>query len=180
MESLRTLLGLVFAIAVAASAIAQSGGSLRWRGGGTPLGLQAGGEVRLPCPSYTLSCGNAASVPLYASEAAPRSLSMQLSPDESGALASSQGLDVNLVGQAGIVQDLGLGVYGRVGTTVNRTAPAWTGAVPGEAGLRYGVGLSWDFARSASAAFGLDSYDIRGFQGEGRDLRTSLGLRWRY
>ena len=54
-------------------------------------------------------------------------------------------------------------------------------AGPGtESGLTYGVGLSWDFSRSASAAFGWDIYDLRTPIGESRDVRTSLGLQWRY
>jgi hypothetical protein len=72
-----------------------------------------------------------------------------------------------------------LGGYGRTGTTCARPGalPALT---PADGGLTYGVGLSWDFSRSASAAVGLDSYDLRGPVGEVRDVRTSLGLRWRY
>jgi hypothetical protein len=54
--------------------------------------------------------------------------------------------------------------------------------MPGaDGGLTYGVGLSWDFSRSASAVLGFDSYDFRGASGELRDVRsTSLGLQWRY
>jgi hypothetical protein len=46
-----------------------------------------------------------------------------------------------------------------------------------EGGVTYGVGLSWDFSRSASAVLGFDSYDVRGLG----DVRaTRLGLQWRY
>ena len=51
---------------------------------------------------------------------------------------------------------------------------------PGEGGISYGVGLNWEFSRAASAAIGLDSYELRGGLGDVRELRTSLGLRWRY
>lgn len=179
MRSLRILLGLVIVMAAGAAA-AQGQGTLRWRGGST-IGLQAGSEPRLPCASYILACGDAAALPLYTSVAAPRSLSMQVTAaDQASALRMprSPGLNVSFVGKAGIYQDLG--VYGRVGTTFNRAAPAWAGTVPGEGGLTYGVGFSWDFARSASASMGLDSYDLRGSLGDSRELRTSLGLHWRY
>ena len=73
---------------------------------------------------------------------------------------SSQGLKVGVVGKSGFATDLG--VYGRV-------APS-----------SYGVGFSWDFAPSASAMVGFDSYDLRTASG-GRDVRgASLGLHWRY
>jgi hypothetical protein len=181
MASQRILLGLVLALAAAGPALAQTGGTLRWRAGATPLGLQAGGAIPLPCSRYTLSCGETSTVPLYASETASRVLSMQLGPGASAlGLANPSGLDVNLVGRAGLWQDLGLGVYGRVGTTLNRASPVLASPFSGETGFRYGVGLSWDFTRSASAAVGLDSFELRGVPGEGRDLRTSLGLRWRY
>ena len=173
------VLGLVLTMA-ATTALAQSNGMLRWRSSGTPLGLQAGSEVRLPCSSYTLSCSDATSVPLYASETAPRSLSMQISEaDRLGAVRVGRpGLNVSLVGKAGIVQDVG--VYGRIGSAFNRSAPATQLMGAADAGLTYGVGLSWDFSRRASAAVGLDSYDVRGMAGDVRDWRTSLGLQWRY
>jgi len=181
MGTRRTLVGLVITVAAAGTAGAQTTGSLRWRVGSAPLGLQAGGAAtRLPCTSYTLSCSDTATVPLYASATAARSLSMQVGPDDASVLrpAGTQGLNVSLVGKAGVLQDFG--VYGRVGTTLNRGAPALARVTAGDGGLTYGVGLSWDFSRSASAAVGLDSYDIRGNFGEARELRTSLGLQWRY
>jgi OmpA-OmpF porin, OOP family len=178
MRMQQCVLGLVVVMA-AGAALADSAGVLRWRSGIAPLGLQPGGE-RLPCTSYTLACSDATSVSLYSSETAPRSLSLQIS--EADRLAAtrvgrSPGLNFSLVGKAGILQDLG--VYGRVGTTVNRptTAAQFMGA--GDGGLTYGVGLSWDFSRRANAAVGLDAYDVRGI-GEVRDWRTSLGLQWRY
>jgi len=180
MGSQRILLGLVIATASCAAA-AQVQGSLRWRGSTAPTGLQAGLEARLPCGSYTLSCGDATTVPLYASVSAPRTLSMQVTAsDQASALRMPrQGLNVSLVGKAGIYQDLG--IYGRVGTTVNRGAPSLAGAgAGGSSGLTYGLGFSWDFARSASASMGLDSYDLRGNFGDSREVRTSLGLQWRY
>jgi hypothetical protein len=174
----RTLLGLV-AAAAATAAAADTGNALRWRSGGTALGLQAGTDARrLPCSSYTLSCSETT---LYMSETAPRSLSMQVSNAESASalhLARFQGLNVSVVGRAGLVSDLG--VYGRVGTTLNRATPALTTLAAGDGGLTYGVGLSWDFSRRASASMGLDSYDIRTSFGDTRELRTSLGLQWRY
>jgi OOP family OmpA-OmpF porin len=185
MGSQRTVLGLVIAFATVGSieAQTQTQGSLRWRAGSAPLGLQAAGSgARLPCTSYTLSCSDSATVPLYASVTSPRSLSMQVSAGEQASalrLARTPGLNVSVVGKAGIAADLG--VYGRVGTTLNRAAPlALAGTAAGDGGLTYGVGLSWDFSRSASAAVGLDSYDVRGLSGDSRELRTSLGLQWRY
>lgn len=177
----RILLGVIIATA-AAGAAAQSQGTLRWRGNvAAPVGLQAGGAARVPCTSYTLACSDATTLPLYTSVTAPRSLSMQVSSSEQASalrLPHAQGLSVSVVGKAGLYQDLG--VYGRVGTTLNRASPALAGAVPGDGGLTYGVGLSWDFARSASASMGLDSYDLRGSLGDSREVRTSLGLQWRY
>jgi OmpA-OmpF porin, OOP family len=178
MPSQRHLLGLVIAMAAVGSAEAQSGGSLRWRGG-TGLGLQVGQpDLRVPCGSFTFSC-DAATLPLYASAKAPRSISMQVGRTERTAalpLGGTEGLNVSLVGKAGLASDMG--IYGRVGTTFNRAALAPN--APGEGGLTYGIGLSWDFSRRGSAAFGLDSYDVRSAVGEARDVRTSLGLRWRY
>lgn len=178
MSSQRHLVGWVIALATVASAHAQSSGSLRWRAGGTPLGLQVGQtDLRVPCGSFTFTC-DAATLPLYQNLKTPRSLSMQVGAAPATALdpGRAQGLNVSLVGKAGIGWDLG--VYGRVGTTFNRAS--LTPAVPAEGGLTYGVGLSWDFSRRGSAALGLDSYDTRGILGDTRDVRTSLGLQWRY
>jgi OmpA-OmpF porin, OOP family len=179
MRMQQCVLGLGLAMAVSA-VLADSAGLLRWRSGVAPLGLQPAGEARLPCTSYTLACSDASSVSLYSSETAPRSLSMQISEaDRLAALriGRSPGLNLSLVGKAGIAPDLG--VYGRVGTTVNRpaSAPQFMGA--GDGGFTYGVGLSWDFSRRAAANVGLDAYEVRGI-GEVRDWRTSLGLQWRY
>jgi len=180
MGSQRLVLGLVL-MAVAGTAAAQASGMLRWRANHA-LGLQAGtAETRLPCSSYTLACTDAASVPLYTSVTAPRTLSMQVSPDDRRpalGLVRTPGLNVSVVGKAGIAPELG--VYGRVGTTFNRASTQFAGAGPADGGLTYGVGLSWDFARSASASMGLDSYDMRTTFGDSRELRTSLGLQWRY
>ena len=180
MTSKHIVLGLVIATA-ATAALAQLQGALRWRAGAAPVGLQAGNEARVPCTSYTLSCSDATTMPLFASVGAPRSVSMQVSAAEQASalrMPRSQGLNVSLVGKAGIYHDLG--VYGRVGTTFNRASPALAGTAASEGGLTYGVGLSWDFARSATASMGLDSYDLRGTFGDTRELRTSLGLQWRY
>jgi OmpA-OmpF porin, OOP family len=180
MRMQQCVLGLVLAMA-ASAAVPDSGGMLRWRSGVAPLGLQAAAaDARLPCTSYTLACSDASSVSLYSSETAPRTLSMQISEADRLAamrIGRAPGLNLSLVGKAGIAQDLG--VYGRVGTTVNRPGSAvqFMGAADG--GLTYGVGLSWDFSRRAAAAVGLDAYDVRGL-GEVRDWRTSLGLQWRY
>ena len=180
MGSQRHLLGLVIALA-AGSAWAQSTGTLRWRGGSEPLGLQAGQAApRVPCGSFTFAC-DTATLPLYTSATAPRSLSMLLGSKDADPLARENrtpGLSVSLVGQAGLGWDLG--VYGRVGTTFNRAGNALAPLTATDGGLSYGVGLSWDFSRRGSAALGLDSYDMRGSLGEGRDVRGSLGLQWRY
>jgi OmpA-OmpF porin, OOP family len=177
----RVLVGLVIATA-ACSGMAQSGGSLRWRDGSAPLGLQAGQDgLRAPCANFALAC-DGATLPLYANARKPYSVSMQVVgyTEAPAALSSahSPGLNVSLVGQAGLGWDLG--VYGRVGTSFNRPATALWPVPPGDAGLSYGVGLNWEFSRAASAAIGLDSYELRGGFGDVRELRTSLGLRWRY
>ena len=178
----RLVPGLVIAVAAVGTVAAQTSGALRWRAANAPLGLQAGpADARLPCSSYTLSCSEATAVPLYSSATAPRSLSMQISAAEQASalrVPGAQGLNLSLVGKAGIAYDVG--VYGRVGTTLNRSAPALPGLAGGDGGLTYGVGFSWDFSRSGSAAMGLDSYDLRGTMGDSRELRTSLGLQWRY
>lgn len=180
MWSQRTLLGLVVGLAAAAGAAAQTQGALRWRAGSTPLGLQpAASELRLQCGTMSLSCASPVTVPLYASPVAPRTLSMEVAGDPvpMAKFSRSPGLSVNLVGRAGIASDLG--IYGRVGTTLPRSPGL--AATGGDAGLNYGVGLTWDFSRRASAVLGWDSYDVRGATGELRDVRaTSLGLHWRY
>ena len=177
MVSQRSLLGFVIAVAAAGSADAQNTGTLRWRAGGNPLGLQAGAEPRLPCASFAFSCTDTTTVPLYSSVRSPRTLSMQVGNNEAGTLRLDrpQGLNVSVIGKAGIASDLG--VYGRVGTTFNRAPQTLPGLAPTDGGLTYGVGLSWDFSRSASAAVGLDTYDVRG---AGSEVRSSIGLQWRY
>jgi hypothetical protein len=195
MRPRRNLALWVIGLAAVGAASAQSSTSLRWRSGAAPLGLQAGAsnELRTSCgptsPSL-LACDATASVPLYSSPQAPRSLSLQLGFDKgSAALDRSgfaqrtdtpQGLSFNLVGKAGILPDLG--VYGRIGSRVGRSPGlALAGPDGSTNGLSYGVGLSWDFSRRASAVLGFDSYDVRGAAGESRDVRaTSLGLQWRY
>lgn len=177
----RVLVGWVIATA-ACSVAAQSSGSLRWRTGGAPLGLQAGQDgLQTPCGSFTISC-DGATLPLYASQRKPYSVSMQVQgyTEAPAALSAARppGLNVSLVGKAGLGWDLG--VYGRVGASFNRLGTALAPVSPGEGGFSYGVGLNWEFSRAASAAIGLDSYELRGSLGEARELRTSLGLRWRY
>ncbi len=181
MVSQRNALALICGLATAAAASAQENGTLRWRSGGSPLGLQAGQrDVRVPCGSFTFSCSDAATVPLYSSATAPRAVAMQVAPADTFSLRSpqAQGFNVSVIGKAGLGWDLG--VYGRVGTSFNRASPAMSSLASSEGGLTYGVGLSWDFSRSASAAVGMDSYDVRSATGEVRDVRTSLGLQWRY
>lgn len=176
----RTLPGLVVVL-VAAAATAQSGGMLRWRSGYNPLGLQPGeSSFRVTCGSLAFPCDRA-SVPLYTSDAAPRSLSMELG--QAGRTLDAgrpPGLNVSLIGRAVVVPRLG--IYGRVATTFNRNpSTAILGAGADPSGLAYGVGLSWDLSRSASAVVGWDQYDVRTPVGDSRDVRaTSLGLQWRY
>jgi OmpA-OmpF porin, OOP family len=91
--------------------------------------------------------------------------------------ARTQQPTLDVVGRAGVLPELGL--YGRVGATPGRGTPLAT--VSTREGVNYGVGLRWDFSRSASATVGLDNYDMRAMSGELRDVRaTSLGLQWRY
>lgn len=176
----RTLPGLVIAV-IALAAAAQSGEALRWRNGFDPLGLQpAAGSFRVTCGSVAFPC-DAGSVPLYTSETAPRSLSMEVGQaGRAAALGGPTGLTVSLTGRAGVAPSLG--IYGRVGTSFGRNTPTSSlRAGPDPAGMAYGVGLSWDFSRSASAVLGWDLYDVRTSVGDSRDVRaTSLGLQWRY
>lgn len=181
MRAQRTVLGLVLGLAAAAATVAQADGALRWRQGSASLGLQP--TVRVPqlqCGPFSLACDASATLPLYQSARAPRSVSMQLGYVEGTTLKvpRSQGLSLALVGKAGLFSDLG--VYGRVGTVVTRGS-ALAGAPGGDRGLTYGVGLSWDFSRRASAMVGFESYDLRGQAGDVRDVRaTNLGLQLRY
>jgi OmpA-OmpF porin, OOP family len=176
----RTLLGLVFGLAAAGVAQAQATGTLRWRAGASPLGLQAPADASAPCGSIAFPCGaDTGTLRLYTSATAPRSVSLQVgSRQDAGTLrmAPSQAPSFSVIGKAGIAQDLG--IYGRLGTT---TRASLAGAPGAEGGITYGVGLSWDFSRRGSALLGWDSYDFRTLGGEARDVRaTSLGLQWRY
>ncbi|MEJ8838479.1 outer membrane beta-barrel protein [Ramlibacter sp. AN1133] len=180
-SSQRNGLVLILGMAAALAAVAQSNATLRWRSGASPLGLQpAGTAPAVQCGPFSLACDTTAIVPLYASRVAPRTVSMQVGTSDAAALrmARSQGLSLALVGKAGLFSDLG--VYGRVGATLGRGSGF--AAMPGsDTGMTYGVGLSWDFSRGASAMLGFDSYDVRGAGGDARDVRaTSLGLQWRY
>lgn len=177
MSSQRILLALVLGLGAGAAA-AQAGGSLRWNGGAA-LGLQPSeADMNLPCGPVSLACQSAV-LPLYANRLGDRAVSVQLGAVEvpSLTLARRQGPTLNIVGRAGLLSDLG--VYGRFGTTIAPTNAL--GAGPSAQGINYGVGLSWDFTRRASATLGYDSYDVRGITGDVRDVHaTSLGLRWRY
>ena len=181
MRSQRTLLVLVVGLVGACAATAQTSGTLRWRSGVDPLGLQPAIDMRLPCAALSLGCDPLAAVPVYTSETSPRSVTMEVaSARERGAKSSaSEGMTLNVVGKMGVGQDVG--VYGRVGTTVNRSSPRMSSVAMAEGTLSYGVGVSWQFSRSASAVLGWDAYDVRAGTAEPREVRaTSLGLRWRY
>lgn len=174
-ETQRTVWVFVLGLAAATAVSAQSG-SLRWRAAAEPLGLQVT-QWQVPCGSVAFPCAASTLIPVYASEVAPRSLSMQVGSSPEAALHAVRpaGLNFSLVGKAGIAPDLGF--YGRIGATTPRALPGWAS----EAGLTYGVGLSWDFSRRGSASLGWDSYDLRTTGGDSREVRaTSLGLQWRY
>lgn len=180
MRCQRHLLGLVVMLTGVASAQAQTDATLRWRSG-SALGVQVGqGQPTVPCGSFSISCDSSATLGVYGRSKGARTLSMQLGYGEGAAtpVGRPQELNLNLVGRAAALPELG--VYGRLGTTFNRPTAGLAPRMPGDAGVTYGVGLSWDFSRSASALVGVDSYDLRTNLGEGRDVRTSLGLRWRY
>ena len=182
MRPQRDVLLLILGLAAAASAVAQASGSLRWRAGASSLGLQlAAGAPALQCGALSLACDTSTTVPLYESSVPPRSVSVQvgsLAGSTAFKVVRSQGLSLALVGKAGLFSDLG--VYGRVGTVAARGS-GFAGLPGAEGGLTYGVGLSWDFSRSASAVLGFDSYDMRGAGGDTSNIRnTSLGLQWRY
>lgn len=180
MSSQRILVGVVTGLVCAFTVSAQTTqGSLRWRAGTAPLGLQwSAPDWRGPCSTVAFGCESEASTLLYASPKAPRSLSLQVSQAQEAAglrAPSATAPNVSLIGKAGVATDLGLGIYGRFGTA-SRGGP-----LGNEGGLTYGVGLSWDFSRRGSAIVGWDSYDFRTAGGEARDVRaTSLGLQWRY
>jgi hypothetical protein len=133
----RTLLGLLTGL-VAVAASAQTN-TLRWRSGGTAIGLQVGQTTATP-----------------------------LRPQE---------LNLSLQGRSTLAPELG--VYGHVATPLARST-ATLGGPAFDSGMSYGVGLSWDLSRSASASLGWDSYDIRSASGESTVRSTRLGLQWRY
>ncbi|HET8748627.1 MAG TPA: hypothetical protein VFM98_23740, partial [Ramlibacter sp.] len=58
----------------------------------------------------------------------------------------TQGLSLALVGKTGAFS--ALGIYGRVGT-IGARGNGFTTLPGAEGGTTYGVGLSWDFSRSA-------------------------------
>lgn len=110
--------------------------------------------------------------------AAPLGLQVHVAPSEDSAawrIARAKTAGVSVIGRSGHAPEFGF--YGRFGTTSLRPVAG----LAGESGTTYGVGLSWEFSRSASASLGWDSYDLRTAAGEARDVRaTSLGLQWRY
>jgi OOP family OmpA-OmpF porin len=177
MSSQRILVGLVTALVVVL-ANGQTNAP-RWRDG---TGLQPGQtDFRVACGTVAFPCDGAATLPLYSSDKLPHSLAMQIGTrDRAAALrvGAPQGLKVSLIGRAAVGPDVG--VYGRLGMTTGRSSTLAAGA-GSEAGTSYGVGLSWDLSRSASATVGWDTYDVRTAIGDSRDVRaTSLGLQWRY
>jgi OOP family OmpA-OmpF porin len=184
MWSQRTLPGLVLGSLVACAAWADTG-TLRWRGPDAAIGLRAGStDFRVPCGSIAFPCeGGSTSALLYSSIKAPRSISMEVGYlDNSSTLrmARPQGMNISVIGKTGVAQDLG--VYGRVGTFFGRSRPSLTPSSYGEgSGLSYGMGVSFELSRKASASVGVDSYDFRTATGDWRDVRAaSLGLQWRY
>jgi len=181
MRSQRILLGGILVVAAGVAA-AQAQGTLRWRAGASALGLQAShGSAPVPCGALALSCDREAVLPLYGSDAASHSLSMRVGWPERASLrfGPREGASVTLVGRADLLPELG--VYGRVGTALARAGALAPIGPQAPLGVNYGVGLSWDFSRRASAVLGFESYDVRGASGEPRDVRaTRLGLQWRY
>jgi OmpA-OmpF porin, OOP family len=184
MSSQRTFLGLVIGSALAFAAAADTG-SLRWRGEGNSIGLRAGNaDFRVPCGSVAVPCdGGSTSALLYSSVKSPRSISMEVSHLDTAStvrMARPQGMSVSVIGKTGVAPDLG--VYGRVGTFFGKSGVSLAPSTYGEgAGLSYGMGVSLELSRKASASFGVDSYDFRTATGEWRDVRAaSLGLQLRY
>lgn len=179
----RTLLGLVIGSMAAFAAVAETG-SLRWRGAGTSLGLRAGAaDFRVPCGSVAVPCeGGGTSALLYSSAKSPRSISMQVGNLDAGntlRMARPQGMNISLIGKTGVAPDLG--VYGRVGTFFGKSGPSLTPSSHGEgSGLTYGMGVSFELSRKASASLGVDSYDFRTATGDSQVRAASLGLQWRY
>jgi hypothetical protein len=175
----RTLLGIGLSALMAAGATAQTSGALRWRPTSpAPLAtspynmtLSAGcGAIGTACEAET------ASTPLWVSAKARRALLMEVSQLETTPSLRPHALNLSVVGKAGLPYDLG--VYGRVGTYLQRSGPGLNPAdIQEAAGVSYGMGMSWDFSRRGSASVGLDSQDLRM---TGGDWRASLGLKWRY
>ena len=186
MSSQRTLSGWFVVIAsMLACAASADTGTLRWRGADSSIGLRAGSaDFRVPCGSVAFPCeGGGTSTLLYSSMKAPRSISLEVGYLDAGStmrMARPQGMNISVVGKTGVADDIG--VYGRVGTFFGKSGPSLTPASYGEgSGLSYGMGVSFELSRRASASVGVDSYDFRTATGDWRDVRAaSLGLQWRY
>jgi hypothetical protein len=115
----------------------------------------------------------------WRSGAAPLGLQVQVAPSEDSTawrISRAKTSGVSFIGRTGFAPELGF--YGRFGAASLRPFP---GLASAESGTTYGVGVSWEFSKRASASLGWDSYDLRTASGEARDVRaTSLGLQWRY
>ena len=92
------------------------------------------------------------------------------------------GTQFNFVGRTRLGESFRL--EGRIGMNVNDASVM--GGSPSSAfdnapRLTYGAGLRWNFSRSGSATFGLDSYDQQTLDGRYENVRAArLGLQWRY
>ncbi|MGV3493821.1 MAG: hypothetical protein ACO1OY_08140 [Ramlibacter sp.] len=175
----RTLLGFGLAALTAAGATAQTSGALRWRSPSqAPLATSPYGmRLHAGCGAIGTACeAETATTPLWVSAKARRALLMEVSQLEPTPSLRPSALNLSVVGKAGLPHDLG--VYGRVGTYLQRSGPGLNPADVAEAaGMTYGMGMSWDFSRRGSASVGLDNQDLRV---SGGDWRASLGLKWRY
>src|SRR5690349_12977802 len=177
MWSLRSVSGIVVMGSMLACAASADTGALHWRGSDTAIGLRAGAaDFRVPCGSVAFPCeGGGTSALLYSSMKAPRSISMEVGYLDSAStlrMPRPQGMNISVVGKSGVAQDVG--VYGRVGTFFGRSSNSLTPAGYGEgSGLSYGMGVSFELSRKASASVGVDSYDFRTATGDWRDVRAA-------
>ena len=144
------------------------------------LGLQsASGPTRIHCGTLAFTC-DSGGLRVYAGAWRGRPLGVDLSTLQvARAGGQVQGLKVSLVGKPS--RDSALNVFGRVGSGVVSGTSVMGAGPAGGGGVAYGVGVSWDFARSASAVLSWDAYDFRWGGGEREPVRAaSLGLQWRY
>jgi OmpA-OmpF porin, OOP family len=201
MAAQRTLACLVFALAAILPAWAQAQpqafpavatGSLRLSGHPAgQLGLNLDRSAySFPCSSTALLCDqNDRALKLYAGAMVGNFWGVELGYLDVGRATwaasdnVARGLNLSLVGKAPLWQ--GIGIHGRLGTTLGRSEHAALAGLGGAGergfGLSYGAGVSVAFTPRLSATLEWDSNDFRFAGSAGDPVRsTSLGLQYRY